>query len=530
MLKFCITKPPTWMASLSNKGKPMDLREITSLITQAAKSIEANEKVPLPVMAAKARREAQANPTDIPLIHASQVLTKMASDKTFISKDELRSIVERFAAKNSKLSSVFAEELGKQAERKPQTFVRDSNEGQALDRDYAKFADPILSNALSGAFASEPTEQLYSVADAQRAQRAAHAQLIGIGIEPKEIRTFAGRKDIIIVQAVHETPLGIANVLIPVELSEGKAILPSLFFSRAGFKDLDRAGYLDNVKEVAGKGWRVDGSKLLDVLERVKNGSKTLVNDVEMAAIKVASENGTPSLDQNSILYAQLETPKEDVQLPKMSPTKDSKFAETLGKPDGIARFVHGDRVVEAGRSMLVRKFAELGYSSVQVKVGSVEKDKIFYAVAIGTGTGLSVPVEVTGSMVIPPKIVFANGMVTAFSKDSISAIVTAGTGGNKRALATASPCYDMKPSELLDVVKESVAEGNYIRAEEAINVLGEVDPHAQRVAIAHMMMNIYEPGKEPSKEMAEMQRVAAQPIKDTPMFMTHKIFFPEGA
>jgi hypothetical protein len=251
-----------------------------------------------------------------------------------------------------------------------------------------------------------------------------------------------------------------------------------------------------------------------------------------MAAIKVASVKGTPAMDQNSILYASLEDVKKDVQLPTFTPTKDTKFAETLSKPEGVARFIHGDRVVEAGRSMLVRKFAELGYNNVQIKVASVQKEKILYAVAIGTGTGLNVPVDVVGTMVAPPKIVFADGMVTAFSKEAISQVVREGTGGNKRALATASPCYDMKPSELLDVVKQSVAEGNFIRAEEAINVLGEVDPHAQRVAIAHMMMNITnEVGKDgPKKEMAEMQRIASQPIKDTPMFMSYKIFFPEGA
>lgn len=510
----------------------MDIKEIASLITNAAKTIEANEKVALPVMAAKARREAQANPFDAPLVHASNILTKMASDqsKTFISKNELRNIVERFSTHQSKLSSVFSQELGKQAERKPQTFVRDSNEGMSLDRDYAKFADPVLANALSGAFAADPTEQIYSVADAQRAQRAAHAQLIAMGIEPKEVKVFAGRKDILVIQAVHETPLGVSNVLIPVELKEGKALLPSLFFGKSGFKELEKAAYVANMKAVAGKGWRVDGSKLLDVLELAKKGSNSFVNEVEMAAIKVASDKGTPAIDQNSILYAALENPNQDVQLPKMTPTQDSKFAETLGKPEGVARFVHGDRVVEAGRAMLIRKFAEIGFNSVQVKVSSVEQNKILYAVAIGTGTGLNVPVDIVGNIVSPPRIAFADGMVTAFSKEAISQIVRDGTGGNKRALATASPCYDMKPTELLDVVKESVAEGNYLRAEEAINVLGEVDPHAQRVAIAHMMMNITESGSEPNKEMIEMQRIANQPVKDTPMFMSYKIFFPEGA
>src|SRR5690606_38407791 len=418
-------------------------------------------------------------------------------------------------------------------ERKPQTFVRDSNEGMPLDRDYAKFADPILSNALSGAFAATPREQIYSATDSQKAQRAAYAQLIGIGIEPKDITTFAGRQDLIIVQASHETPKGTAFALIPVELREGKAILPSLFLSRAGFEDLGKQAYQKHIINTAGKSFRVDGSRLLDVLERVKKGSESIVNEVELAAIKVASETGTPAIDQNSLLYAQMEDPHADIQLPKMAATEESKFAETLGKPDGIARFIHGDRVVEAGRSMLVRKFSEMGYGSVQVKVADVEEGKVFYAVAIGVGTGLKVPVEVTGNMILPPKVVFANDAVTAFSKSAIDEVVKSGLGGNKRALATASPCYGMKPTELLDVVKESVAEGNYLRAEDAINVLGEVDPHAQRVAIAHMMMNMgCETGKQDpyESEHQSMRRIASQPVNDTPQFMTHKIFFPEGA
>jgi hypothetical protein len=508
----------------------MDLNEITSLITQAAKAVTANEKLALPIVAAKARREAQARPTDVSLINASQVLTKMASDRTFISKDELRGVLERFNASHSKLLEIFADELGKQPERKPQTFVRDSNEGMSLDRDYAKFADPVLANALGAAFDKEPTERVFSQADAQRAQRAAYAQLVGIGVQPKDIKVFAGRKDIIVCQAIHETPRGVANILIPVELQEGKAVLPTMFFSNAGFEDLEKISYVNRMKLVAGKSFRVDGAKLLDTLEQFKKGSNTIVNEVEMAAIKIASEKGTPSLDSQSILYAKLEEPKKDVELPKAASTEESKFAETLGKPDGVARFIHGDRVVEAGRAMLVRKFAEIGFKNVQVRVADVEQDKVFYAVAIGTGTGLKVPVEVTGNMVVPPKIVFANGMVTAFSKHAITEVIQAADGGNKRALATASKCYDMKPTELLDVVKESIAEGNFIRAEEAINVLGEVDPHAQRVAIAHMMSNIYEPGQNPEKEIAEMRRIANQPVIDTPQFMTHKIFFPEGA
>jgi hypothetical protein len=510
----------------------MNLQEITSLITKAASAIEANEKFALPVLAARARREAAARPTDVPLINASQVLTKMASDKTFISRSELSEIVERLGASHSKLSQIFTEELGKRAEPKPHTFVRDANEGVSVDRDYKRFADPILSNALAGAFDKNPTERIYSNDDAQRAQRAAYAQLIGIGCRPKEISTFAGRKDIIICQATHETPVGKANVLIPVELIEGKAALPQFFFSQSGFQDFEKEAYENHVLSVAGKSFRVDGAKLLDVLEQVKKGESTIVNEVELAAIKIASEQGTPSIDPNGVYYTEVFDKKEDVALPKMPETPEAKFAETLGKPDGVARFIHGDKVVEAGRSAVIRKLAELGYKNVQVKVADVEREKIFYAVAIGTGTGLKVPVDIVEGRINSPQIIFADGMVAAFTKEAISEAIKSGTGGNKRALAAASPCYDMKPTELLDVVKQSVSEGNYIRAEEAINTLGEIDPQAQKVAIAVMMNNIYLPGQSPDEEIAAQRSVAKQQVRDTVpvQFMTNKIFFPEGA
>ena len=509
----------------------MNLQDITSLITKAASSIEASETFALPVLAAKARREAQARPTDVPLINASQVLTKMASDKMFISRSELANIVERFGASHSKLSQVFTEELGKRAEPKPHTFVREANEGISLDRDYQKFADPILANALNTAFDKNPTEKLYSIADAQRAHRAAYAQLIGIGCLPQEITTFAGRKDIIICQAEYDTPIGKAHVLIPVELIEGKATLPQFFFSQAGFQELEKEAYESYVLKVAGKGFRVDGAKLLDVLEQFKKGESTIVNDVELAAIKIASAEGSPSmLDQNSIYYTEIIDPKEDVHIPQMPATAESKFAEMLGKPEGIAKFIHSERVVEAGRAVVIRKFAEFGYKNIQVKVSDVEREKIFYAVAIGTGTGFKVPVEISEGRVEQPQIVFADGIVAALTTEAVSEIVKAGTGGNKRALATASACYDMKPTELLDVVEKSVAEGNFVRAEEAINSLGEIDPHAQKVAIAHMMSNIYVSGQSPSEEMVAQQKVAKQSVRDTPQFMTNKIFFPEGA
>jgi hypothetical protein len=375
-----------------------------------------------------------------------------------------------------------------------------------------------------------PTEKLYSNAEAQKAHRAVYASLMNIGIEPKVVDTFAGRGDIIICKAMHDTPKGTAHVIIPVELENGKALMPTMFFSQAGFKDIERNDYIEHVTKTAGKAFTVDGSKLLSVLEQVKNAGQEVVSDVELAAIKVASEKGTVSMDPNAILYTELAEITPDVELPKMAATEESSFAESLGKPEGIAKFLHSERVVEAGRSIIIRKISEMGFGTPQVKVSDSDEKKIYYAVAIGTGTGLKVPVEVSGSMVLPPTIAFADDMITAFSKEAISEIVKSGTGGNVRALATASPCYDLKASELVDIAKESINEGNFTRAEEAINVLGAINPEAQKTAIAYMMLNIYEPGQDPKTDSATMKAIASKPVKDTPYLNNYNIFFPKDA
>jgi hypothetical protein len=49
--------------------------------------------------------------------------------------------------------------------------------------------------------------------------------------------------------------------------------------------------------------------------------------------------------------------------------------------------------------------------------------------------------------------VIFAGGNVTAFTKEAIVDVIKSGFGGNKRALASASSCSSMKPTDLLDIV-----------------------------------------------------------------------------
>ena len=100
-----------------------------------------------------------------------------------------------------------------------------------------------------------------------------------------------------------------------------------------------------------------------------------------------------------------------------------------------------------------------------------------------------------------------------------------------------------LKPSELVAQVKEAVLEGNLIKAEDAINVLGEVDKEAQKVAIAILMRGLSSP-EEPGDQSADilaqafevpgvnttngMVDLGDKQVRDVPVFNSYNMFFPE--
>jgi hypothetical protein len=68
----------------------------------------------------------------------------------------------------------------------------------------------------------------------------------------------------------------------------------------------------------------------------------------------------------------------------------------------------------------------------------------------------------------------------------------------------SASPLYGIKPSELVNIVKNAIAESNYIKAEDALNVLSDSDDEkAYEVALAAFTHGLGHKGEEveqPSK------------------------------
>lgn len=460
---------------------------LTRTVNRAVEALHQGEKFPVPVLAVRAEKAAQANPHDVGIVTASNVLKKMASDnKTFISRKELNDIYERLNAPNSKLADLFAEELDRKPLQGP-TFMRRSDfEDSPVTTDYTKVGDSLLINALSTIFDEAPEAKLYSNKDAIKAKQACAAQLLAAGFEPKSVDVFTGQSDFIVCQASYETPKGKSNVLVPVELKEGRALLPTLFLTRFGFVEIAPEALKDHIVSTAGKNFKVDGEKLLNVLASAKYGVLEPVNDVELALMRVNASKETPMEHSiNGVLYQQIEDANPNIELPKVALEPEHEaFAKRLVSPAGLAKHMFGDRLVTAGANMLTRKMYEFGFGHTQIAVAGVEDDTIIYSVAVDRAAGFKVPVKVRDNRVLHPTIAIASGELGEFSKKGLSQLMKEAVV-DTRAIAQSSPVYNLKPSELMKQVRDGIAEGNMFKAEDAIDALADVDPDAQKRAIA---------------------------------------------
>jgi len=275
-------------------------------------------------------------------------------------------------------------------------------------------------------------------------------------------------------------------VLVPVEVSDGKALLPTVFLTQAGFADIEPEMLKGHILTTAGKNFKVDGEKLLDVLAAAKYGITEKVSDVDMAVMKMKVASETPaSHDPNGITYKQVDAANPNVAIPEVELDPEHEtFAKRLASPRGIANHLFGKTAVDAGVNMLTRKMYDFGFGHTQVSVTGAEDDTVVYSVAVDRTAGFKVPVKVRDGLVMPPEILISAGNLSEFSREGIAEIMRSGAI-DTRAIAQSSPAYGSKPSDLMQQVRDGISEGNLLKIEDAIDVLGEVDPEAQKRAIA---------------------------------------------
>jgi hypothetical protein len=468
----------------------MDVRSIHNLkrfFDEISKKMASAERFFTGRLATRLTKAAQKYPSDQTIIQMAAFLSRRvdAPGGHLISRAELMDVYNRLHTTNTKVGMFLQEELGPNPNSLPEShkMKRNANEGEQISHE--QFADQRLVAELESAFdKNTPYKPGFDPNAAKLAEKYVVATLPGT---PK-VQAVDGREFAILCQATYETPKGPSNVLIPVEVVNGQPLIPRVFLSRAGFADLEQDALKNHVESTAGKYFKVNATKLFDVIKRAKFGTAKELDPVDRAVMALKAKTGTPTNhDPNGILYQQVDPLQEQLKVPERKDTKN--FANKLNTTAGSAEFIFGKNVVNTGRGVVTMKLADIGYKNAQIKVSNFNDDSIIFSVAVN-GSGFKVPVKVAkndkGELSVKmPTIIMAGGSVEPLTSTGIK---TALGFGDKQSFASAIGLDLATSQELINEVEKACDIGDYKKAG---NVVGILDARGDETAFKYAF-NLY--------------------------------------
>ena len=426
---------------------------LTKLVQSAAKTIQDQEKLAVPLLTIKLNKLAETHPFDQTIVMVADIVAKAYDkNKLFITRSELKDLYQRLYSRNTKFAEYFGDELGK-LENLSAPKMYEKHEAPI---DTSVGTNVVLSNAFQNAIDKTVPLQPYSKDQADKALSYVNAALDGWNIKSSKLTVANGNQQFILVKADYETPKGLASVLVPVEIKGSKMLEPSVFLSQGALKELNH----NNVK-----------AHILSAIEQ-----------------KIASKSyGT------------------DVKMPK--PAQLDTFAEKFKSPMGVATFKFGADKVDLGRDAVVRCLVNLGMNHPQIGVVAAEDTTVVYGVSMGK-IAFKVPVKFANNKVMTPELMICNGSVMPLNKANVNHLFVKNETDYGVA-ASVSALHGLKASDLIQTVKDAAAEQNYAQAEEALNVLQQSgDEAGYKVALEAYM------GGLTMKKTAEKQVACSMVIK----------------
>ena len=451
--------------------------KVANIVKETAQQIHDNEKFFVTQLATRAEIVMQAHPHDPTSVAFANFLKQRSnvSGVVFITRAELKDVYHKLYYPKNKIAEHFKNELDIVEQPRTNLMRRDPREGENLvEAAYSKCADSHLSEQLNAAFDNKP-HNVYTSELAKDAQKACARELNLCGLLPKRVDVVAGQQDLLICRATYDTPKGHCHVLIPVEVVNNKALIPSFFLTTAGFVNLNAKFIKDHLHRTAGKTFQVDVQQLLSTISNVRNNKTPIkpMSEVERIVMKTAASKETPATHAvNNIIYKEIDPidPKAlSLETPKLPEAE--KFASRLSSSVGVAEFTFGKDAVNMGRGFIQQELRAAGHKSAQIAVSGVTDSSITYSVSIGGGFGFNVPVKVANKKPIAPSVIMLSGRVYEFSPMGINQMITT-ADTDSAASAQASPLNALKPSSLVEGVRQAMATGNHMKAEEALHVL----------------------------------------------------------
>lgn len=447
----------------------MSLDKIQQLVSSLAKNIENNEKLATPILAAKLAKCVVSHPHDQTIGMMARVVKDMADKNTlFIRKAEFKDLARRFHSRNSKFAELFEEELGETA---PEPNVSIYQRDEAVQANPYHVGDQVLANALGSFFDKNLPLKMYSQPLADKALKSVGNTLNAWNLTPSSLTVTAGSDKFIVIKADYDTPKGVTSFFVPVEIQNKDIVEAAVFMGNAGPQELNHTTIKSYLTTLAGSKLKVDAASILGVLTKAASENRE-VSDTELALTRLtAKRQGKSEFFQGSIVGQKMaEEARADVQLPQLEESKT--FEEKFNTIQGLAAWEFGTDKVNTARNHIVRELASFGHRNPQVVVTGHNDNTLFFGVAIDTGkVAFTVPVKVADGKLTKPTVMLCNGSVASFNQAGINQFVTESRIDNKVA-AAASTLSALKPSEVINNLRQAVADANYEKAEDALNVL----------------------------------------------------------
>lgn len=446
----------------------MSFDKIQKLVSSLAKSVEDNEKVATPILAAKLAKCVEAFPHDQTFGAMSRVIEKMADNNTiFISKSDFRSLYAKLYTKNTKFAQFFGDELGVVEEE----VVKPSTRDDAKEIQTYEVSDPILANALNSVFDPSIPLKQYSQSLADKAIKSVGSTLDAWNLKPNALKVAEGNEKFLVIQADYETPKGITSLLVPIEVSKNKLIEATAFMGNSGPSDLNNTNIKSYVKEYAGKKLQITASAVLNVLTKASSENRE-ISGAEIALTRLnATRQGKSEFFEGSIIGQKMATASvKDVELPKYD--EFVSFEKTFSSPFGVAAFEFGADKVKIAMEAIAREVISFGYKNPQITITSSDNTTIYYGVSLDGGkVAFTVPIKLANGKLSSPSVLLCNGSVSSFNKDSVNSLYVTNQTDFKVA-AAASAQFGLKPSDIINNIRQAMADGNHAKAEDALNVL----------------------------------------------------------
>lgn len=420
--------------------------ELKKAISDLQSALDGHKNVAFGSFASKLRKVGSSYPEDQTINQMSIVVDRMNNgERLFISRAEINDLYNKLYTRNTKFKEVFAEELGLEA---PVESSESRTQEKFEEFDIYGDTDKTLLASLNSIF--DPEIKAFSNEIARDAEKVVSMECSFPNLEPT-VKAISGDENVVVVSATYKTPKGQASLYIPVEIMNKKASIPSFFTGRDGQHYISRksiASYVDNFfNKVGSFGDEVEG-------------------------------------------YSELKEPE-------VSSEEIESFASQLSSVKGVASFQHGE-LAEHGRKIISQRIKGFGKKSFQVNIIDSDKKSITYGVNCD-GTAFKVPVKIEGGRLQDPSIILCNGSIESFTSDGLLNLQKNELSDNQVA-AVVSPLYDFKASELVEIVRSAGQEGNYVKAEDALNILAHMnDDKAYKIAFIEYTSSLSGAKKEAS-------------------------------